>query len=163
MLGSGDRRIEEGFAALARDFPARAAARFRFDGALARRIYAGSDVFLIPSRYEPCGLTQMIAMRYGSVPVARETGGLADTIRDAASPSGTGILCRDFESAALDGALARARDLFARRDVWESLMRRGMAEDFSWTRSAERYDALYVRAIARKRPAPVEEAARGGR
>lgn len=160
VLGSGDRGLEEGFAALSREFPSRAAVRFRFDGALARRIYAGSDAFLIPSRYEPCGLTQMIAMRYGSIPVARETGGLADTIRDAASPSGTGILFRDFDPTAVDAALARARALFASRATWESLMRRAMAEDFSWTRSAQRYDALYARAAARKRPAPLAAAAR---
>ena len=153
VLGSGERGIEEEFASLARDFPSRAAVRFRFDGALARRIYAGSDAFVIPSRYEPCGLTQMIAMRYGSVPVARETGGLADTIRDAASPSGTGFLFREFDAGALEGALARARELFARRDAWNALMCRGMAEDFSWTRSAARYGEIYARAVDRKRSA----------
>jgi starch synthase len=125
--------------------------RFRFDAALARRIYAGSDALLIPSRYEPCGLTQMIAMRYGSVPVARRTGGLADTITDARSSEGTGFLFEAFDPAALDEALARAFAAFSAASVWNGLMRRGMAKDFSWSRSALEYGALYERALRRRR------------
>jgi len=151
VLGAGDPGIEARLAELAAAHPSRAAVRFRFDEELARRIYAGSDFFLIPSRYEPCGLTQMIAMRYGSVPVARETGGLADTIRDAASPAGTGFLFGALEADAISGALERARALHGNRSAWRSLMLRGMAEDFSWTRSAKAYEALYARAAARRR------------
>ena len=151
VLGTGDPAIETSLAGIAAAFPSRCATRFRFDAALARRIYAGSDALLIPSRYEPCGLTQMIAMRYGSVPVARETGGLADTIRDASHPDGTGFLFPAFDPAALDQALARALAAFGMRDAWEGLMRRGMAEDFSWPRSAAAYGALYERARRRRR------------
>ena len=93
----------------------------------------------------------MIAMRYGSVPVARETGGLADTIRDAAAPAGTGFLFGGLEADAISGALERARALHGNRPAWRSLMLRGMAEDFSWTRSAKAYEALYARAAARRR------------
>jgi len=150
VLGTGDPAIEGVLSGLSSEFPARCATRLRFDGALARRIYGGSDVFLIPSRYEPCGLTQMIAMRYGSVPVARRTGGLADTIRDADAPDGTGFLFRDLDAAAIDDALSRARAVLARPGAWRALVRRGMREDFSWTRSAQAYSDLYARAIARR-------------
>jgi starch synthase len=150
-LGTGDPAIEASLAGIAAAFPSRFAARFRFDAGLARRIYAGSDALLIPSRYEPCGLTQMIAMRYGSVPVARETGGLADTIRDASNPDGTGFLFQAFDPAALEQALARTRAAFGTPAAWEDLMRRGMAKDFSWSRSALAYGALYERARARRR------------
>ena len=130
----------------------RCAMRFRFDAGLPA---ASTRVrrLLIPSRYEPCGLTQMIAMRYGSVPVARETGGLADTIRDAAHPDGTGFLFQAFDPSALDEALARALATFGTRDAWQDLMRRGMARDLSWSRSALAYGALYERARARRRRA----------
>ncbi|HET9795082.1 MAG TPA: glycogen synthase [Thermoanaerobaculia bacterium] len=150
-LGTGDPAVERGLGELAAAHPSRAAVRFRFDADLARRIYAGADMFLIPSRYEPCGLTQMIAMRYGCVPVARETGGLADTIRDAAGSAGTGFLFPTLDPDAISGALERARALRGNRPAWRSLVLRGMAEDFSWTRSARAYDALYVRAAARRR------------
>lgn len=151
VLGTGDPAIEASLARLASAHPSRFAARFRFDAGLARRIYAGSDAFLIPSRYEPCGLTQMIAMRYGSVPVARRTGGLADTIADARRPDGTGFLFEAFDPDALAEALARAFAAFSRREGWEALMRRGMSKDFSWSRSAAAYGALYERARERRR------------
>ena len=149
-LGSGDPGIEGRLAALQAAYPSRAAVRIRFDAALARRIFAGSDLFLIPSRYEPCGLTQMIAMRYGSVPVARRTGGLADTIRDAAADDGTGFLFGPLDPEAITGALERARALLRRPEGWRALVLRAMAEDFSWTRSARAYAGLYERAAARR-------------
>ena len=150
VLGSGDAAIESRLAELAAAHPSRAAVRFRFDPDLARRIYAGSDLFLIPSRYEPCGLTQMIAMRYGSVPVARDTGGLSDTIRDAAGPDGTGFLFGPLDADAVSGALERARAMHRRPAQWRALVLRAMAQDFSWTRSARAYAALYDRAAARR-------------
>ena len=153
VLGTGDPAIEAALAGLAAAYPSRFEARFRFDAALARRIYAGSDALLIPSRYEPCGLTQMIAMRYGSVPVARRTGGLADTITDARSPEGTGFLFEAFDPAALDEALARAFAASSDAKGWEGLMRCGMAKDSSWSRSAIEYGALYERALRRRRGA----------
>lgn len=155
LLGSGDAAIEASLSSLASKFPGRASIQLRFDAALARRIYAGADAFLIPSRYEPCGLTQMIAMRYGSVPVARATGGLVDTIRDADLPGGTGVLFRELNPDSIRAALTRVRGLLSRSDAWSALVRNGMARDFSWREPAKLYSALYQRALSRKRPAAV--------
>ncbi|HET7452143.1 MAG TPA: glycogen synthase [Thermoanaerobaculia bacterium] len=155
-IGHGDPGIEALLAGLSEKHPSRAGIRFGFHAALARRIYAGVDLFLIPSRYEPCGLTQMIAMRYGAVPVARRTGGLADTIRDAAAPDGTGFLFDALDPEAVTGALERARALRRRPAEWDALVLRGMGTDFSWTRPARAYSALYERARLRRR----EEVAR---
>jgi starch synthase len=122
--------------------------RLRFDGVQARRIYAGADALLIPSRYEPCGLTQMIAMRYGAVPVARRTGGLADTVVDLGDPGGNGVMFDGFDPVSLADALDRARHAHQDRELWRNLQRRGMAADFSWARSARLYEELYGRALA---------------
>jgi starch synthase len=146
LLGVGQRSLEEDFTAIERDHPGRASARFRFDADLARRIFAGADMVLVPSRYEPCGLTQMFAMRYGAVPVVRRTGGLADTVAEAGEPEGTGFLFDEFSTAALDGALDRARRVYAERQQWIEIQRRGMRKDFSWGRSAGLYVELYERA-----------------
>jgi starch synthase len=148
LLGTGQRSLEHDYAMIERDHPGRAAARFRFDPVFARRIYAGADMVLIPSRYEPCGLTQMISMRYGAVPVARRTGGLADTVTDAGDPGGTGFLFDEFSSWALGDALDRALSVYAHPRQWAEIQGRGMRSDFSWTRSAAQYVALYERALA---------------
>ena len=148
LVGTGDPRLEHDFAALETAFPARASVRLRFDGRYARRIYAGADALLIPSRYEPCGLTQMIGMRYGSIPIARRTGGLADTIRDAGEPGGTGILFDEYNPGALGHALERALPLYSHAVEWKRMIERGMRSDFSWNRSARRYDELYRRIVA---------------
>jgi starch synthase len=153
-LGSGDSAIEHGLAALELGFPGRATVRLRFDPPHSRRIYGGADAILIPSRYEPCGLTQMIAMRYGAVPIARRTGGLADTITDADDPGGTGILFDGYDSLSLAHALDRARRVYAHREEWIELQRRGMGKDFGWDRSAAQYDALYREALRYRRGAP---------
>jgi starch synthase len=116
-----------------------------FDERLAHRILAGSDIFLVPSLYEPCGLTQMYALRYGSVPVVRHTGGLADTVRDASRADGTGFVFHDYTAAALQSALSRALTRWRDRTAWTELMRRGMAKDFSWEESAAVYEQLYAR------------------
>ena len=108
LLGSGDAAIERAMASLELAFPGRASVRLQFDGRYAHRIYAGADALLIPSRYEPCGLTQMIAMRYGAVPIARRTGGLADTVIDAGEPRGNGILFDELASRG--GPCARESD-----------------------------------------------------
>jgi starch synthase len=146
-LGSGDPGLERDLAALELGFPGRASVRLRFDPPHSRRIYGGADAILIPSRYEPCGLTQMIAMRYGAVPIARRTGGLADTVVDAGDPGGTGFLFDGFDSASLAHALDRARRVYAHREEWSELQRRGMGKDFGWDRSAAHYDALYREAL----------------
>jgi starch synthase len=112
---------------------------------------AGADIFLIASRYEPCGLEQLYALKYGAVPVVRSTGGLDDTIIDYTQnrEEGTGFKFSDYSSEALVEALARAISQYLDRGAWEKLMRRGMAQDFSWTRSAAQYEELYQRALAR--------------
>jgi starch synthase len=143
VLGSGDPAIEHGLAALELRFPGRASVRLRFDPPYSRRIYGGADGILIPSRYEPCGLTQMLAMRYGAVPIARRTGGLADTIIDVGDPGGTGVLFDGYDPVSLAHALDRALRVYAHREAWIELQRRGMEKDFSWDRSAAAYEALY--------------------
>jgi starch synthase len=148
LLGTGQAALEHEFARIEGDHPGRAAARLRFDPGFAHSVYAGADMVLIPSRYEPCGLTQMIAMRYGAVPVARRTGGLADTITDAGDPGGTGFLFDDFATPALADALDRAMSVYAQPAQWAEIQRRGMGKDFSWGPSARLYVELYERARA---------------
>jgi len=147
LLGTGDPALEWEFALLERAYPGRASVRLRFDARFSRRIYAGADLLLIPSRYEPCGLTQMIAMRYGTVPVARRTGGLADTVTDVGEPGGTGIMFDQPNPGALGHALERALSVYADEGAWADLQRRGMEKDFSWERSARAYVALYQLAL----------------
>jgi starch synthase len=142
VLGTGERRYEEALVAAAGAHPGRVAAAIRFDEGLAHRIVAGADVFLMPSRFEPCGLTQMYALRYGTPPLVRRTGGLADTVTDAAEPDGDGFV---FDGDDPWPALARAVEAFADPDRWRALQRRGMARDFSWDRSAFAYEDLYRR------------------
>jgi starch synthase len=148
LLGTGQPSLEHDYALIERDHPGRASARLRFDPVFARHVYAGADMVLIPSRYEPCGLTQMIAMRYGAVPVARRTGGLADTVTDAGEPGGTGFLFDEFNPWALGDALDRALSVYAHPRSWAEIQLRGMRSDFSWTRSAGEYVQLYERARA---------------
>jgi starch synthase len=144
ILGTGDPALEAAIHRLEVEFPDRVRAVIRFDAELSRRIYAGTDALLIPSRYEPCGLTQMIAMRYGCVPIARATGGLRDTIQDYhLSAESTGFLFSDPTSASLAGALQHALEVYEDFDAWRGLQQRGMAQDFSWERSARQYLELY--------------------
>lgn len=147
LLGTGDPTIEHEFAQFEMRYPHRASVRLRFDARYARRIYAGADALLIPSRYEPCGLAQMIGMRYGCVPVARRTGGLADTVVDAGDPGGTGIMFDEFHPWALWDALERALRVYAQAAKWAELQSNGMSRDFSWAKSATEYAALYERAV----------------
>jgi starch synthase len=146
LLGTGDPAVERVMASLELAFPGRASVRLAFDAAHAHRIYAGADALLIPSRYEPCGLTQMIAMRYGAVPIARRTGGLADTVVDAGDPRGNGILFDELSAWSVADALERAIRVYAHPGRWRELQRRGMRSDFSWARSAAAYADLYERA-----------------
>ncbi len=146
VLGTGDAAIEGAFRALATEFPTRVAAYLAFDGALSERIYAGSDIFLMPSRFEPCGLGQMIAMRYGTIPVVRRTGGLADTVTeyDPKTESGTGFLFSAYDPAECLGALLRAMGVFRDGKRWASLMGRAMRRDASWEASAREYERVYL-------------------
>lgn len=144
LLGTGLADLETSARQLEADFPDRVRAVVRFDAALSRRIYAGADLLLMPSRYEPCGLAQMIAMRYGCAPLARATGGLRDTIRDDSVAGGaTGFLFADATPEAMAGALRRAMDVYSRPRRWKALQRRGMAQDFSWQKSARAYVGVY--------------------
>lgn len=142
VLGDGDSMTESALAAAERAHPGRIAAIFRFDDALAHRIYAGADFFLMPSRYEPCGLGQMIAQRYGTPPIARATGGLIDTVEDGR----TGFLFEEPDAPSLVAAVARARKTWRARG-WDALRRRCMRLDRSWDASARSYEALYRVAI----------------
>ncbi len=144
LLGTGDPLLEERAQAFAAQRAGRAHAFPRFDPELARQIYAGTDLLLIPSRYEPCGLAQMIAMRYGSIPVVRATGGLRDTVTDYESGgSGTGFVFHAPEPADLARTLQRALRVWKDRRRWRPLQRRAMQADFSWSASAEQYRSLY--------------------
>jgi len=145
ILGTGDRKLEQAVRAVADLHPDRVAFRDVFDEALAHRIYAGSDLFLMPSAFEPCGLSQMYALRYGTPPVVRRTGGLADTVVDAAGSGGTGFVFDKLRPEALLAALRRAEALFAEPEQWRELQVRGMACDFSWDAAASRYEELYRR------------------
>lgn len=152
ILGTGLPEIEKTIHQLENNYPSRVRMAIRFDDQLSRRIYAGADMLLIPSRYEPCGLTQMFAMRYGSVPIARATGGLKDTISDNDKPaSSTGFLFSNANPVDLADAIRRALKVYSEKDIWRSIQRNGMAQDFSWERSAKQYARLYFSLYDRKR------------
>ncbi|HUL04365.1 MAG TPA: glycogen/starch synthase [Gemmatimonadales bacterium] len=148
FLGSGERRYERALAALALAHPERIAVEFNFTDRLEHRLLAGADALLMPSLYEPCGLTQMRAQRYGTIPVARRVGGLADSIADDV----TGFLFDDYTPEGLMGAVRRAIDRYHQPAAWEALIRAAMGLPFGWGESAKRYLDLYRRAIA-SRPA----------
>jgi starch synthase len=143
VLGTGERRYEDAMRAAQAAHPGRVAVQIRFDERLAHRIYAASDLFLMPSRYEPCGLGQMIAMRYGALPVVHRTGGLADTVVDAGRSGGTGFVMEELTPAALRATLGRARELLAEPSRLAAVQARAMAQDFSWQASAREYVKLY--------------------
>jgi starch synthase len=144
-LGRGDPEYEEMLRRMASEFPERVAVRIGFDNGLAHRIEAGSDIFLMPSHYEPCGLNQIYSLKYGTVPVVRATGGLDDTIE-----AGTGFKFREYAAPALFVALREAFRAFANPPAWREIMLRGMAKDFSWKASAAEYSALYRRLLGRR-------------
>jgi starch synthase len=153
VLGSGDARLEEAFRGAAAAHPGRVAVRIGYDDELAHRIYAGTDAFLMPSRYEPCGLGQLIALRYGGAPIVRRTGGLADTVTefDPARRTGTGFLFDAFTPDALLAAVRRAASTYRQPSGWKALVRNAMAEDFSWDSSAREYGTLYRKALKARR------------
>jgi starch synthase len=138
VLGSGDAEYESMLRALAESYPDKVGLRIGYDNGVAHRIEAGSDLFLMPSRYEPCGLNQIYSLRYGTVPVVRATGGLDDTIDED-----TGFKFREYSGSALLAAMGSALDAYNDRDQWVGMMRQGMRKDFSWGASAAQYSALY--------------------
>jgi starch synthase len=152
LLGSGEPRFEAQWRGLADHYPARIGVRIGFDDALAHLIEGGADLFLMPSRFEPCGLNQMYSLRYGTVPVVRATGGLFDTVHDVDETGrGTGFTFVDYAPMALLGALGRGLRMFENRPAWRRIQRAGMREDFSWDASAREYVSVYERAITASR------------
>jgi starch synthase len=150
MLGSGESRYEELWRTLAATHPDRVSTTIGFDERLAHIIEAGADMFLMPSRFEPCGLNQMYSLRYGTVPIVRGTGGLEDTVRDVeeAPGPGTGFKFRTYSPTALVGAVARALEAFSNPVRWTEIQRSGMAQDHSWDASAREYVKVYEAAVA---------------
>ena len=144
ILGAGDPKLEDMAKKLQEAMPDRVRVESRYDAKLARQIYAGSDIFLMPSRYEPCGLSQMIAMRYGSVPLVRAVGGLHDTVTD----SETGFVFVDKKIKSFNDTLRRALNLYPYHSRWANLQKAGMTLDFSWPNSAMKYVELYRKLIA---------------
>lgn len=154
ILGTGDPAYHEKLESLAKQFPDRLAVNLRFDNALAHQIEAGCDAFLMPSRFEPCGLNQMYSMRYGTVPIVRRIGGLADTVIDVspatlAADGATGFVFDEYSAQALLQTVKRAVAAFGDHDLWGHLMRIGMQQDFSWEHSAKDYVRVYERALAK--------------
>ena len=146
VLGTGDRDYEDGLRYFQDKYPGTMAARIEFDPALSQRMYAAADMFLMPSKFEPCGLSQIIAMRYGTLPIVRETGGLKDTVipYNEFTGEGTGFSFSNFNGDEMGDAVFRAARLFwDNRDVWNQLVTKAMSQDFSWTRSADKYLDLY--------------------
>lgn len=163
VLGTGDRDYEDGLRYFQDKYPGTMAARIEFDPALSQRMYAAADMFLMPSKFEPCGLSQIIAMRYGTLPIVRETGGLKDTVQpyNEFTGEGTGFSFSNFNGDEMGDAVFRAARLFwDNRDAWNQLVTQAMSQDFSWTRSADKYLDLYFFMHPEiERPAGVEAAA----
>lgn len=163
VLGTGDRDYEDGLRYFQDKYPGTMAARIEFDPALSQRMYAAADMFLMPSKFEPCGLSQIIAMRYGTLPIVRETGGLKDTVipYNEFTGEGTGFSFSNFNGDEMGDAVFRAARLFwDNREAWNQLVTQAMSQDFSWTRSADKYLDLYFFMHPEiERPAAVVEAA----
>lgn len=155
ILGMGAPEYHNFLERLARDYPRQVSVNLKFDNPLAHRIEAGSDMFLMPSRYEPCGLNQLYSLRYGTIPIVRRTGGLADSIEDTtrqqlARGIGTGFVFDEYEPAPMLGAVRRAIRTFRDKPAWHRLMKNAMSRDFSWARSAREYERLYSSLIESK-------------
>jgi len=153
VMGAGDQQYHQALLELAKQYPERVSAHLTFNDELARALYAGSDMLLMPSRFEPCGTTQMIAMRYGCVPIVHRTGGLADTVTeyDATTGAGDGFSFERQDAFHLLAAIVRALEMYKRPEQWRALMQSAMRADHSWDASAEQYVALYRRALELQR------------
>src|SRR6266853_1454983 len=147
-LGRGDKPYEEMFVRLNKQFPNKIAVKVAYDNAIAHKVEAGSDMFLMPSRYEPCGLNQIYSLKYGTIPIVRATGGLDDTIEpwDAKTKKGTGFKFSEYNGEALLGSVREAITAYDNREAWKKLMRNGMKKDFSWAASAKEYVRVYEKA-----------------
>ena len=149
ILGTGDKKYHELLLKLKKQYPDHIGVNLKFDAMLAELIYAGSDLFLMPSRYEPCGLGQLISFKYGTVPVVRQTGGLADTVHefDPETGEGEGFVFEPYTPEALYGAIKRACETFHKKGPWLALQEKVMRLDYSWDASAKKYVALYMKAL----------------
>lgn len=156
ILGTGEERYHHLFQDLQNKYPKQIRVRIGFDNILAHKIEAGADMFVMPSRYEPCGLNQIYSLRYGTVPIVRATGGLDDTIKDfnPLHGQGNGFKFQEYSAAALLGAIKKALQVYQDKALWRRLMQQGMAEDFSWERSAKEYLQVYAETIAKKKSCP---------
>ena len=152
ILGKGDEPFHKIFSGLRKKYSRQLSVTIDFDNTLAHKIYAGSDIFLMPSKYEPCGLGQLIALRYGTIPVARKTGGLVDTIAEytPSEGTGTGFLFSDYSSDALIKTVNLANEFFSNKQHWLKIQKNAMSWNFSWPRSAEKYLQLYQKALKKK-------------
>ncbi|HEX9412458.1 MAG TPA: glycogen synthase GlgA [Ktedonobacterales bacterium] len=161
VTGTGDQHYHQMFQRLAARYPGQVAIHLTFNSEISQRIYAGSDMFLMPSRFEPCGISQMLAMRYGSIPIVHRTGGLADTVQefDSDTDGGNGFSFEPYDPFHLFAAIVRALTVYQFEDVWHRLMLRAMLADYSWDASAEQYVALYRRAQELQRIARARETA----
>jgi starch synthase len=153
VLGSGEPALEQGFAEAAARHPGSVALRQGFDESLAHRIFAGADAVLVPSRFEPCGLTQLYGLAYGALPVVRRVGGLADTVTDCTledlhEGSATGFVFDAFSPEGLQRALRRALALWSTPAAWRQVQARGMGQAWAWTSAAQQYQALYAKLLA---------------
>lgn len=144
VLGKGGKQYEDKFLDFEKNYPEKISVKIKFDPILAQKIYAGSDFFLMPSKFEPCGLGQLIAQRYGAIPIARETGGLADTIEDGK----TGFLFKEYEAIAFLRAIKKGLGVYRSDKEWQRLMKSAMKKDFSWQKSAQKYIELYQKLIS---------------
>jgi starch synthase len=151
VLGAGEHAVQEGFRWMAAQAPDRVGVRLGYDSELAHKIKAGSDMFLMPSRFEPCGLTQMYSLRYGTVPIVRSTGGLVDTVEpwDPGPRRGTGFRFDDADGTGLMWAVDQALAAWRDREGWKQLVLNGMSRDFGWEHSARAYEDVFRRAIAK--------------
>ena len=160
VLGMGEGRYFNLFSWAESEYKGRVAARFTMDHALAHKIYAGADLFLMPSQFEPCGLSQMIAMRYGTVPIVRETGGLRDTVLsyNEFNGEGNGFTFFNYNAHDMLHTIERAAEYYHnQRSIWNNLQERGMHGDYSWNRSAQEYLKLYESLFSSKLPEEVKE------
>ena len=153
ILGSGEYKYEEMFQHVKNHYPGKVSVYFGFNNELSHLIEAGADIFLMPSYYEPCGLNQIYSLKYGTVPVVRKTGGLADTVQDwneflaQGKEIGTGYSFHDYTANALIHSVQRAVNDFQMKEVWKKIQLNGMGKDYSWKRSAEKYVELYKKAL----------------
>ena len=161
VLGTGERKYEELFRALAAAYPGRIGVKIAYDNGVAHKIEAGADMFLMPSRYEPCGLNQIYSLKYGTVPIVRATGGLDDTIEayDVEHGTGTGFKFVEYTGAAMLRNVRQAMHLFADQRIWRRIQLNGMAKDFSWKASAVEYAKVYAAARAARGLPPLQEPA----